>query len=275
MVYPIKYILTPLADKLRNHAYLLSYPKSGRTWLLNVFINYIWRKEHGIIEPLEMFYNQRGMYGKKLSKSGIIFTHGFRLYMDSENMIKTLKKDNYVNRKTCIVIRNPSRVLYSYFVHIFNHEPLKEEFIKFLYNHPNGISRFCDYYNYLLPHFIDSKNKNTNIVFYENLNEKNNNHKKYFSELFKFYFGKNFCRESLNWAIMHCYFENLKKRDDEKLNRQSENNTILPRVRQGSTDIQKSELISKLNEDIKISLMEGMDKNIFKIFNKKYYNSIG
>ena len=147
MINPIKSIITPLADKLRNRAYLLSYPKSGRTWLLNVFVNYIWRKEHGIIEPLEMIYEQKSMHGKKLNKYGIIFTHGFRLYMDSEHMIKTLKKDGYVNRKTCIVIRNPSRTLYSYFVHIFNHEPTKEEFIKFLHNHPKGIDRFCDYYN--------------------------------------------------------------------------------------------------------------------------------
>lgn len=275
MINPIKFLLTPLADKLRNRAYLLSYPKSGRTWLLNVFINYLWRKEHGVIEPLEMIYNQRSMHGKKLNKHGIIFTHGFRLYMDSEHMIRTLKKDRYVNRKACIVIRNPSRTLYSYYVHIFNHEPTKEEFIEFLHNHPKGIGHFCDYYNYLLPHFIDNERKNKKIVFYENLNEKNNNHKKYFSELFEFYFGQDLCHESLNWAIMHCYFVNLKKRADEKRMNKTKTVRRFPRVREGNTEIQKGELIEDLNDEISINLMKSMDKRVFKIFDKNYYNSVG
>ena len=222
-----------------------------------------------------MFYNQRSMYGMRLSKCGIIFTHGFRLYMDSEHMIKTLRNDNYINRKTCIVIRNPSRTLYSYYVHIFNHEPTNEEFIEFLHNHPKGIGRFCDYYNYLLPHFIDKERKNTKIIFYEDLNEKNNHHIKYFSELFKFYFGENLCNESLNWAIKHCYFENLKKREDDKRLNNTKKIQRSPRIRQGNSEIQKGELIEIFNDVIMMSLMEGMDENVFNIFNKNYHNSVG
>lgn len=274
MINPIKIILTPLADKLRNRAYLLSYPKSGRTWLLNVFVNYTWRKEHGITEPLEMIYNQKSIHGKILNKQDIIFTHGFRLYMESEQMVKRLKKDNYVNRKTCIVIRNPSRTLYSYFIHTFNHEPTKVEFIEYLYHHPKGIACFCDYYNYLLPHFINNEKKNKKIVFYENLNEKNNHHKKYFSELFEFYFGENLCNESLNWAIKHCYFENLKKREDEKRLNNTKKRQRSPRIRQGNSGIQKGELIETFNDEIMMSLMGRMDEKVFKIFYEKYYNSV-
>ena len=123
--------------------------------------------------------------------------------------------------------------------------------------------------------FIDNEGKNTKIVFYENLNEKNNNHKIYFSELFEFYFGKNLCHESLNWAISHCYFENLKKRDDKKRMNKTKKVKGFPRVREGNTEIQKGELIEDLNDEIKILLVEGMDGNVFKIFDKNYYNSVG
>ena len=104
--------LGELIDKIRNRSYLLSYPNCGRTWLLNVSINYLYKKEYNINEPLELFYNQKYIYGNTLRKYGVVFTHGFYLHMNTDKMNKSLHEGNYINRKTCLVIRNPAKTLY-------------------------------------------------------------------------------------------------------------------------------------------------------------------
>ena len=260
-----KLLLFKIFPSLDKNRFLLSYPKSGRTWLVNVFTNYICKKENNIDEPLEFIRGLKNDKGKLLKDYHVIFTHGFRLYNTHSEMQKTLFESSLGNRKTCLLIRDPLNVLYSYYIDNHVKEPTKQEFLKFLKADVHGLKIFVDYYNILLPQILD--NDKAELFYYEELVKEFPEYRHTFYNLFDYFFPNNVDIDALNWSIDVCDFDVLKTRS-QATNRDG----VAPRVRQGKVGKKNNELLEQLSEPLVIELKKQMRPEVFTFFNQRYFN---
>jgi hypothetical protein len=269
MLTSLKKILIRIADPARNRKFLLSYPKSGRTWLLNVFTNYIYRTQDNIAVPVKFIKEQNNEFGKRLKSEGIVFTHGFTLSKSNDEMKRSLESSFFGSRKTCLLIRNPLRTMYSYFIHINRFEPDKDQLWEFLDKDHRGLERYCIYHNLLLPEMIGKIN--SNLIFYEDINEKNEEYKYRFRELFGFFFGSNLNDNAMEWAIEQCRLNNLKERSNVEPG--NGNAGKRQRIREGLVTVDKSSLLSSMKDDIVSGLRKKLDPDVFTFFEKRYFIS--
>ena len=238
-----------LAKLYSGRSILLSYPKSGRTWILNVFLNYWWRASKGSQEPLPFHKNFRSEQGKHFEQeTGISFSHGAKLGHLRKGAGITVRESDLRMLPVSLLVRNPMSVLVSYYHHLNRGKRSTKSYesLHDFITSPGGIDAYAQYHNYVIPKLLE--NNRACIVLYENLHQTNPDREKEFQRLFSTHF-KDVDHSALSWAITKCDPESLRARADplQKRIRQAKTVAKDPELTQELQDLISDEINKKLS----------------------------
>jgi len=244
---PYDYAIS-LGKRLSGRSIVLSYPKSGRTWILNVFLNYWWRINTGAQDPLPFLKNLKTWEGQKFRKeTGVNFSHGARPGHLRDGGELTSRTSDLKLLPITFLIRNPVSVLVSYHHHLSRgkrSQPKYGSLQEFIIS-PAGIDAFTQYHNRVIS--IISRNPRATVFAYEQLHYSAADHVGAFETLFRTHFGS-VESDALAWAISACEPQNLRDRAPKD-----------------DTRIRKAEILAKddsLTEDLELYILDTTMKNL-------------
>jgi hypothetical protein len=244
---PYDYAIS-IGKRLFGRSLVLSYPKSGRTWILNVFLNYWWRTNMSARDPLPFLKNLKSREGQQfLKETGVSFTHGARLGHLLDGGELTLSASDLKLLPITFLVRNPVSVLVSYHHHLLQGKSSQyqcnslREFI----TSPGGIDAFTKFHNRIFA--LISGNPRATVFAYEQLHYSVADHVSAFESLFRTHFGS-VDSDALSWAILACEPQNLRSRAPKD-----------------DTRIRKAEIFAKddaLNKDLELHILDTVMKNL-------------
>lgn len=211
---PLDPVVT-MAKHLSGRSIVLSYPKCGRTWLLNVFMNYWWRCDHQADNPLPFVLSTQSELARRFARStGINFKHGGKLSAMRAGARPSIRATDLRALKTTLLVRNPVSVIVSYYHHL--RRPSKSVkfdggFADFALG-PWGAEALARYYNDVMPPLL--RNPRAQVVRYEQLHSASSGREEAFETLLSHHFGR-IDVSALLWAIKSCEPDQLRSRSRE------------------------------------------------------------
>lgn len=144
--------------KLKTNKLIISYPKSGRTWLYEILKLYAYK--------LFREQNNHQQTIIKIQNNIIKFDHDCADWVPYPYKNLNLKNENIDKLKNVILIRDPREVIVSSWYHLTFREKIYKKCInKFIKDEYLGISKIVSFYNLLDKHL----SSNSLIINYENL----------------------------------------------------------------------------------------------------------
>jgi hypothetical protein len=194
-----------IISQFKEIFYLVSFPKSGRTWLRFIIANYlnlyfdlkieVNLKTFFSIIPNDDIGKIKGIAGYKYVKD-----RRFPLILASHKPLNRINNDN----KKIVLLRNIYDVLVSdYFQHVYYLKRFNGTISEFIRQENGSLFRYCE--------FINSVNKNDKIITYENM------HKNIEAEVTKVlnFLGLEIDVAILKNSIELSSFENMKESEKE------------------------------------------------------------
>jgi len=144
--------------------FVLSFPKSGRTWVRAVLSKYF-SKKYGLPVDLE-FDNNKGYFSRPC------FSHNFfDVYRYIERPVELLSQDIFLKKPLVVLIRDPRDVCASYFHHIKSRDHLWcGSAVQFALDSVYGIDRQIRFVRKLLDLYIQHPGPKL-LLSYENLRQ--------------------------------------------------------------------------------------------------------
>lgn len=236
--------LKTMAKRLTGRSMLLSYPKCGRTWILNVFVNYWWRTERNGEEPLPYVLNCRSGEALEFAqKTGIRFTHGGKLRDLRQGSDPRVPVSDLRALPTTLLVRNPVSVLVSYYHHqrrSATGRQLNGSLVDFALG-PAGAEALARYYNFVVPHIL--RNPRAHIATYEELHRDSQSRDQAFKHLLSTHFQR-VDRDALKWAVAACEPEELRARS-----------------RRENTRVRKAQIIASddlLTDELRVAILDSL-----------------
>ena len=231
--------------------YILSYPKSGRTWLYEIL------KLYSNNQDDKNFINNRKIV--KFNNHFIKFVHDCsdpNPYPIEANKQK-LNKMKLINKRKIILIRDPREIIISFWYQMkFREKTYNHSISEFIENKYFGIKKIISFYNLIDLEFSD----NFKIITYANLVNNTYEEIEKIISHFNLVIDKNLIRK----CIEECSFQKLQKKEIIK-SKVKDIKSL--KFRTGSSGDFKKELsnkdILKINSEIK----ENLNANFKKILN--------
>lgn len=226
-------------------AYIISYPKCGRTWLQMILMHYVLRHYRKISDPLPFEWGPSLIrHTWYLNFPNIYFTHDIaNRPIPYEDYNDYFDASIYLKKQAIILIRDPRDVVVSYYHHAKkktakNRLPANISLSAFIRHKNYGIKAVVAYYNMWAP--IIQTNRQVSWLRYEDLRADPITS---LELLLKFCGVPSIDHESLAWAIDCNSFGNLQAREIEK--KQDSDNAVNKntlRVRQGKVGGYREEM---------------------------------
>lgn len=144
--------------KLKTNKLIISYPKSGRTWLYEILKLYAYK--------LYKKQNNHQQTIIKIQNTIIKFDHDCGDWVPYPYKNLKLKNKNIDKLKNVILIRDPREIIVSSWYHLtFREKIYKKDINDFIKDEYLGLSKIVSFYNLLDKHLCS----NSLIVNYENL----------------------------------------------------------------------------------------------------------
>jgi hypothetical protein len=192
----------------KNEIFLVSYPKSGNTWVRILLANILNNNPTNIINLKNVGNFVPDSHIKNQRNNIINLESGFNQF--NVKIVKSHDRFNsfYRNKKVIYVTRNAKNVLPSYYYYLSSRR--KEEVnISDIYSGKISHS-FGSWYNHLR-NWIKKANNNILFISYEDLKTNTN------MELVKIcnFIGLEFNEENINCAVENSSFTNMKKLEEK------------------------------------------------------------
>lgn len=194
---------------------LVSFPKTGRTWL-ELLIGKYYAEHFDINEKNNVNII---IYNQKLRKieSKIPYCHrdhiGKPYSRNPEEVKNNINWEDYKNTKIIFLVRDPKDVMVSFYFFItkgVSNLKFNGDIHEFLRCNISRLDTLIDYYNLWLRN--EKKFKDFLLITYENLHFDTENELK---KIIKFLGTNNIKNECINKAIKFCKFENMKKMEKD------------------------------------------------------------
>jgi hypothetical protein len=217
-------------DRIDPGIFIVSYPKSGRTWL-RVLLNEYMQELFGELKT----YNDKSVIG--IPKGELLkFEHDMGSWVPAPPAISKMKfnKNKYRNKKIVFLIRDPRDVIVSSWHHLKYRENIyKGSISNFIRDDIVGINKIIKFMNM----WIDNKDifESFYLVSYEELHKET---KRYFENILNFV-GLPLDQDVLQRSIQQGQFENMKKMEIRMTSREpwmipgSMNNERSMKIRKG------------------------------------------
>lgn len=231
-------------------AYIISYPKCGRTWLQILLLHYALRRYRKISAPLPFDWAPSLIrHTWYLDFPNIYFTHDIANQPISyEHYDKYFDASIYLRKRVIILIRDPRDVVVSHYHHAKkkvakNKLPSDISLSAFIRHKNYGIKAIVAYYNLWVP--MIAANQHVSWLRYKDLRAKPIASLRW---LLKFCGASSIDHEALAWAVESNSLRNLQRREMVKRQDVSsgvDKNTL--RVRKGEvggyrTEMQKEDI---------------------------------
>jgi len=224
-------LLLNIMKKFKSVFYLLSFPKSGRTWLRYILANYI-----NLYYKLNLDINLHTMFNlipndsldtkKGLTSYSFVKDDRFPILIASHNSLKSYTDENKI-----VLLRNVYDLLVSdYFQHIHFLKKYDGSIKEFIKERNSSLHRYCNFINSL-----ENNANQTIVITYEMMHE---NIFDVIKELLN-YLNMDIDNEILEQSIKYSTFENMKK--DELIRgipdyKGDKNDTNSFRIREGKVN---------------------------------------
>lgn len=184
--------------KSKFDKFIISYPKSGRTWLYEILKLYAFK-----------LYSDPNKYQQGLVKIGnnlIKFEHDCSDWVPYPQKKLKIKNREIINSKKIILIRDPREIIISSWYHLTFREKINNEKInKFIDNSYLGIIKIINFYNLINENLL---NKSI-IINYATLCNNTSVEVEKILDFFDIEINKNLISE----CIKDCSFENLQTKE--------------------------------------------------------------
>lgn len=242
-------ILKSLEDWLRHtvlyDAYVVSYPKCGRTWLNSILLHYVRRHYDGITEPLVFDWSppmSRHTWYRRFPN--VCFTHGIaRHAIPYQELAARFDPARYVAKRSVLLVRDPRDVVVSYYHHAMKKTEKNKlsptmSLSDFVRDEAYGIRPVVTFYNLWAP--VIEEHENISWCRYEDLKADTVGTVR---RLLEFFEAPVVDQEALAWAVEVNRFENLQARErDVKRAKGADVGTNKLRVRKGEIGGYQNEL---------------------------------
>lgn len=210
----IKKYNMPIRGDQMQKTILVSFPKTGRTWL-ELLIGKYYAEYFNIQEKNDL---STIIYNKKLRKINSNIPHCHRDHIgkpysrNPKEMKKSIKWDQYKNTKIIFLVRDPRDTVVSFYQYIVkgkSNQTYKGNIHKFIRDKRSRLDTLVVYYNTWLKN--RSKFKDFLLVKYEDLK------KDTFNELKKIikFLDTDIKKECLEKSVSFCEFNNMKKMEKQ------------------------------------------------------------
>ena len=227
-----------LRHALLYDAYIVSYPKCGRTWLNSILLHYVRRHYDGITEPLTFKWAPPMVrYTWYRRFPNVCFTHGISTHaIPFQDLVERFDPAKYTVKRSILLVRDPRDVVVSYYHHAMKKTEKNQlspdlSLSGFLRHEAYGIRSVVTFYNLWEP--VIGKHANVSWCKYEDLKADTTGT---VTRLLRFFNAPPVDQKALEWAVEVNSFQNLQSREKRlRLSRHKEVNTDKLRVRKGKT----------------------------------------
>ena len=237
---------------LNINYYILSYPKSGRTWLFEILSLYSSR-----INKNNLIKNRKLV---KFNNNYIKFIHDCSDPNPYPDRLIKIKNNELINKKKIILLRDPRDVIVSFWYQMkYREKTYNENISKFIDDEYFGIKKLISFYN-----LIDSQLlHNFRIITYYQL--VNNT----FEEIKKIilFFNLEINENLIKNCIKDCSFEKLQKKEKRK-NKNQELKSM--KFRKGISGSFSNDLNNRDIQKINYIIKKELNNNFKEILNLKY-----
>jgi hypothetical protein len=234
-----------LRHTVLHDAYVISYPKCGRTWLNSILLHYVRRHYDGIAEPLTFEWSPpmvRHTWHRRFPN--VCFTHGIaRHAIPYQELVARFDPARYIAKRSVLLVRDPRDVVVSYYHHAMkktekNKLPPTMSLSDFVRHEAYGIRSIVAFYNLWAP--VIEEHANVSWCRYEDLKADAVGTVR---RLLEFFEAPVVDQEALVWAVEMNRFENLQARErDMKRARGAQPDSNKLRIRKGKTGGYRSEM---------------------------------
>lgn len=151
---------------------LISFPKSGRTWLRYIFAKYVQQISPLSTFDLEFIPNHHWNDQRhEVNFPRVFLTHNYLDYYQNFKVKDQVIHSQYIDQKPVVFLhRHPLDVIVSYYNQITQREKRSNESLSdFVNNELYGIQRHCEFMNNILDYL--QKHNNVHYLSYEKLKE--------------------------------------------------------------------------------------------------------
>jgi len=240
----------------------MSYPKAGRTWVANIYLNYWHLKQNKNEEALPFTTNFSDQKFKDFNRqSHLYFTHGGKM-SDLRKSRLIINPMVLANLNLTLLVRNPISCLVSYYYHDTYNLPEQEKpSIESFIDGDRGYKSMAQYHNQVFAHIKD--NPKHLVVTYESIHPKTAGHMETMAKMISHSLGE-LDQEALEAAVKACEFNTVKSKITQPTKR----------IRQGSVGAQDQALSEDKMNQIHAMFMDELHGDA-KLFYEKHYPLAG
>ena len=190
--------------------FIVSYPKSGRTWLRFMLINYLQRHFGLEIDPSIIDPTALSKLNSKIPRIMVTHAGGDVLEMYPEDLKNLFSK--FKNKNIVLLVRDPRDVLVSSYFHktkranIENKTPYKKTISEFIKEERGSLATYLEFHK--LWYEMKPLMKKILLIKYENLHKEPVNEMK---KILEFFGIKNLDEKQIKDSISFAQFENMRK----------------------------------------------------------------
>jgi hypothetical protein len=219
----LKEFKTHLKHRLICQAYLISYPKCGRTWVNSILSHYLLRHYRRISEPRAFKYGYSMVKQSWFRRfPNICFTHDVSSpAIPFTEYAARFDPSRYINRRSMVLVRDPRDVVVSHYYHAKkkagkNKLPADISLHDFMHHDAYGLRSIIAFHN-LWPSLISSY-ENISWCKYEDLHA---DAEKVVKQMLMFFGASSVNMKALEWAIEQTNFNRFQKRELRKRSREA------------------------------------------------------